>query len=96
MASKKPESVFKSFTHALGDSDLTYFCSRMYYRYQDDLAEAWNYLDTLRNDLGELNPASYLFASAKNYDEFNKLNDMFENSLMREYDKRGFHVQQLI
>ena len=96
MAARKPESILKSFTHALGDSDLTYVCSRMYYRYQDDFAEALNYLDTLKNDAGELNPASYMFLNAKNVDEFYKFTDMFEYSLMREYEKRGFRTEQLV
>ena len=53
MANKKPELVFKQFAHALGDGDLNFLCSRLHYRYQDDFAEALNYLDTLKMDENE-------------------------------------------
>lgn len=96
MASKKPESVFKTFAHTLGDGDLNFLCSRLHYRYQDDFAEALNYLDTLKMDENELNPASYALSNAKNCDEFDKLTDMLTYFLLKEYDKRGFRAEQLV
>lgn len=96
MAVKKPETMFKNFTHALADRDLCFLFSRMHYLYQDDLAEGLNYLDTLKNEQGDINPASYLFDNAKNSEDFNTLLDMFSFSLMREYEKRGFRLEQLI
>ena len=96
MVIKKPEFLFKSFTHALGDSDLSFFCSRFNYRYQGDMAEALNYLDTLKNEADELNPVAYLFGSAKTSDEFNYFVDAFSHSLVREYEKRGYRAEQLV
>lgn len=96
MASKKPESVFKQFAHTLGDGDLNFLCSRLNYRYQDDFAEALNYLDTIKVDENELNPVSYFLSNAKNYDEFDKLTDMLTYFLLKEYDKRGFRAEQLV
>lgn len=96
MAVKKPETTLKNFTHALADGDLCFLFSRLHYQYQDDVAQALNYLDTLKNDQGEINPASHLLQNAKNSEDFNCIVEMLTFSLMREYEKRGFRVEQLI
>jgi hypothetical protein len=96
MALKRPETVFKNFTHALTDADLTFFCSRLYRQYQGDAPEALNYLDTLTDNGGQANPATNLLSSAKDYLEFDKFLDMLSFSCVKEYEKRGYRLEQLI
>jgi hypothetical protein len=96
MALKRPETVFKSFTHALVDVDLTFFCSRLHRQYQGDTPEALNYLDKLTDTDGQVNPVTNLLSGAKDYLEFDKFLDMFFYSCVKEYEKRGYRLEQLI
>lgn len=96
MAVKKPETLCKSFTHALTDADLTFFCSRLHHRYQDDMAQAFDYLSNLKDDQGQDNPISVLLSSAKNSDEFVKNVEVFSYSCLKEFDKRGYRLEQLV
>jgi hypothetical protein len=96
MALKKPETICKSFTHSLTDNDLVFFCSRLHHRYQDDMAQAFDYLSSLKDEQGQENQVASLFSASRNWDEFAKNVESFSYSCMKEFDKRGYRVDQLI
>lgn len=93
---RKMESIVKSFSNSLTENDLHFFCSRLHWRYQDDLQQAFDYISELKqNNMLEHADVDYVLHSAKNSEEFDRNLDLLTKSCLKEYEKRGHKLEQL-
>ncbi len=96
-STRKNEQLVKNFVSNLTDNDLQFVTSRLFYQYQDDLYEVFDFISTLKkNKQLENSDVDYWLGSAKNYNDFYKQVDALSNSSMREYEKRGGNKLTLI
>jgi hypothetical protein len=93
---RKTDSLLKSFASSLTENDLQFFCSRLFWRYQDDLVQVFEYIGEMKqkNMLNEADVDQYLYLS-KNSDEFHKNLDQLTKSCLKEYERRGHKLEQL-
>jgi hypothetical protein len=93
---RKTDSVVKSFSTSLTENDLHFFCSRLHWRYQDDLSQVFEYLAELKEkNLLEHADVDYMLYSSRNSDEFHKNLDLLTKSCLKEYERRGHKLEQL-
>ena len=95
-AVKKFDSLLKTFSNSLTDNDLHFFCSRLFWRYQDDLSYVFNYITELKqkNALEHADIDQFLYSS-KTSEEFHRNLDSLTKSCLREYERRGHKMEQL-
>lgn len=95
-ASRKMESIVKSFSSSLTENDLHFFCSRLHWRYQDDLQQVFDYIAELKQkNMLDHADVDYMLQSAKNSDEFQRNLDLLTKSCLKEYERRGHKLEQL-
>jgi hypothetical protein len=93
---RKIDSSLKSFGNSLTDNDLHFFCSRLFWRYQDDLAHVFNYITELKqNNMLDHADIDQLLYSSKTSEEFHKNLDSLTKSCLKEYERRGYKMEQL-
>ena len=93
---RKMESIVKSFSNSLTENDLHFFCSRLHWRYQDDLQQAFDYISELKhNNMLEHADVDYVLHNVKSSEEFHRNLDLLTNSCLKEYEKRGHKLEQL-
>ena len=93
---RKTDSLLKTFASSLTENDLQFFCSRLFWRYQDDLVQVFEYIGEMKqkNMLNEADVDYYLYSS-KNSDDFHKNLDQLTKSCLKEYERRGHKLEQL-
>ena len=94
MAVKVAKSVYKNFVYGLTDKDLEFICSRLYRQYQDDLAEFCNYVS--ENNVESFAPIKNLFGSSDGHQEFYSILDDLKFSAVKEYERRGYNIMEVI
>lgn len=96
-SARKSDQLIKNFAIALSDNDLQFVTSRLFYQYQDDLAEVFEFFDNVKkNKLLENVDVDYWLSSAKTYCEFGKYVELLSAACMREYERRGGNRLNLI
>ncbi len=94
MVQKNIKSVLKSFSYNLTDYDLDFICSRLHHNYQDDLAHFLDFLAQLNGDT--INPIKNILDTAKNSSEFYSIVDEITVSVVKEFERRGNSIHELV
>lgn len=96
-STRKTDSLFKSFAGYLTENDLQFFCSRLSWRYQDDLQQVFDYIAEMkRNKLLDEADVDFVLYNSKSSDEFHRNLDALTKSCLKEYERRGHKLEQLV
>lgn len=95
-SNRKADSLLKSFSSSLTENDLQFFCSRLFWRYQDDLTQVFDYISEMKQKkmLEDADVDHYLY-NCKTSEDFHKNLDMLTKSCLKEYERRGHKLEQL-
>lgn len=94
MIQKNIKSTLKSFSYNLTDYDLGFICSRLHHSYQGDLAEFLNFVSGLDGD--NITPVKASLENVKNSTEFYSVVDEIANSVIKEFERRGNSLHELV
>jgi hypothetical protein len=96
-SARKSDQIVKNFATSLNDNDLLFVTSRLFYQYQDDLSEVFEYIGELKK-AKQLDNADvdYWLGSAKTFCDFYKQVDHLGVACMREYERRGGNRLSLV
>ena len=94
MAVKVAKSIYKNFVYSLTDKDLEFICSRLHRQYQDDFAQFCNYVS--ENVSEGFSQLKNLFESSDGYQDFYSVVDDLKFSAIKEYERRGYSIMEVI
>ena len=89
-SARKSDQIVKNFATSMSDNDLKFVTSRLFYQYQDDLAEVFNFFSELKKNrqLDNCDVDHWLGGAKSNCDLYKQV-DQLSAACMREYERRG-------